>query len=253
MFVARDDGPVRTLTITNPERRNAIPGDQWKALAEGFADFERSAARALIIVGEGEHFCSGADLAAGFEGRFDSHEVVRTVSEAASALHRLTKPTVAAVDGFAVGAGLNLALGCDVLIATDRARFSEVFVRRGLTVDFGGTWLLPRRVGLAHAKELALTGRVFDAAEAERIGMVSLVVGPDRLDEVAHEVAAELAAGAPLAQRFIKAGLDRSFEMSFDEALSYEHAAQALLLSTEDVAEGLAAFLQKRPPEFKGR
>jgi 2-(1,2-epoxy-1,2-dihydrophenyl)acetyl-CoA isomerase len=179
--------------------------------------------------------------------------MVDRVSAAALALHRSSKPTVAAVDGVAAGAGLNLALGCDVLIASDRARFSEIFVRRGLTLDFAGTWLLPRRIGLARAKELALTGRMFDVVEAERLGLVARVVAAADLDATAMAMAGELAAGAPLAQRFIKAGLDRSFEMSFEEAVSYEQAAQSLLLSSQDFLEGVASFLQKRDPEFRGR
>jgi 2-(1,2-epoxy-1,2-dihydrophenyl)acetyl-CoA isomerase len=160
---------------------------------------------------------------------------------------------VAAVDGVAVGAGMNLALGCDVTIATDRARFSEIFVRRGLTVDFGGTWLLPRRIGLARAKELALTGRIISGSDAVSYGIVSRVVAADELRSVATEIAEELAAGAPLAQRFIKSGFDRSFEMTFDQALAHENQAQSVCATSEDVIEGVSAFLQKRAPEFKGR
>jgi len=152
-----------------------------------------------------------------------------------------------------VGAGLNLALGCDVAIATTRARFSEIFVRRGLTVDFGGTWLLPRHIGLARAKELALTGRMVSAEEALRYGLVAEVVEPGQLRGRAAAVAAELAAAAPRAQQFAKVGLERAFEMSFDEALEYESQAQALCSASEDVVEGVRAFLEKRPPGFKGR
>jgi 2-(1,2-epoxy-1,2-dihydrophenyl)acetyl-CoA isomerase len=157
------------------------------------------------------------------------------------------------VDGVAVGAGMNLALGCDVVVATDRARFSEIFVRRGLAVDFGGTWLLPRLVGLARAKELALTGRIVSAPEALEYGMISEVVAPPDLQRRAAEVAGTLAAGAPLAQRFVKEGFDRSLEMSFDEALEFEERSQVVCLMSEDVIEGVAAFLQKRDPEFRGR
>ena len=132
-------------------------------------------------------------------------------------------------------------------------RFAEIFVKRGLTVDFGGTWLLPRFVGLARAKELALTGRMVGAEEALEYGLVTDVVPVEDLVSLATEKALELAAGAPLAQRFIKEGFARSFEMSFDEALAFEHGAQALLLGSEDVAEGVTAFIQKRPPEFKGK
>jgi 2-(1,2-epoxy-1,2-dihydrophenyl)acetyl-CoA isomerase len=256
MFTVRDEGAVRWLTIDNPDRRNAIPADGWPALADALSDYESSPARALVITGAGRDFCSGADLS-GEEWEMASaavrYEAMLAVGAAARALHELTKPSVAAVDGVAVGAGMNLALGCDVTIATDRARFSEIFVRRGLTVDFGGTWLLPRRIGLARAKELALTGRIISGSDAVSYGIVSRVVAADELRSVATEIAEELAAGAPLAQRFIKSGFDRSFEMTFDQALAHENQAQSVCATSEDVIEGVSAFLQKRAPEFKGR
>ena len=165
----------------------------------------------------------------------------------------ITKPTIAAVDGVAVGAGMNLALGCDIVIATDRARFAEIFVRRGLTLDFGGTWLLPRLVGLARARELALTGRVVGAEEALGIGLVTDVVPAEDLIGRVDELAASLAAGAPLAQAFIKRAMDRSSAMTFEQALAFEEYAQGLLLGSEDLIEGAAAFIEKRAPEFRGR
>ncbi len=256
MFSITDDGPIRWLTIDNPARRNAIPPSEWGTLADHLQDFGASEQRALVITGAGEDFCSGADLAAGFSlqgGPTMAYEAMRPLNRAARTLYELGKPTVAAVDGVAVGTGMNLALGCDIVIATSRARFSEIFVRRGLVVDFGGLWLLPRRVGLARAKELALTGRVVGAEEALRYGVAAEVVAPEDLKRRSGEVAAELAAAAPRAQHTVKLGLDHSFEMSFDEALEYEAQAQAQCLTSEDVIEGVAAFLEKRPPQFKGR
>jgi len=257
MLKMHDDGPVRWLTIDNPQRRNAIPTEGWERLAEELFDFEESDQRALVITGAGEDFCSGADLAGDIgatamtaPGRYDG--MIR-VGAAARALHATTKPTLAAVDGVAVGAGMNLALGCDVVVASDRARFSEIFAKRGLTLDFGGTWLLPRLVGLARAKELALTGRIVGANEALEYGMIAEIVPAADLHSRAAELAGVLAGGAPLAQRFIKAGLDRSFGMSFSDALGYEEHAQSILLMSEDVIEGVASFLQKRDPDFKGR
>ncbi len=180
-------------------------------------------------------------------------EYMRLPNRAALALHRISKPTVAAVDGVAVGAGMNLALGCDVVIATERARFAEIFVNRGLTLDFGGTWLLPRLVGLARAREIALTGRMVGADEALEIGLVVEVVDHGAIDDRAMEVAAGLADGAPLAQHLIKVALDRSSSMTFEQALAFEGQAQSTLLGSEDLFEGAAAFFQKRPPDFKGR
>lgn len=154
---------MRWLTIDRPDRKNAIPFDGWSDLSAEFEAFEGSGQRVLVVTGAGGEFCAGADLDPSRIDRMqsveDRHARMKVVAAAALALHRLTKPTIAAVDGVAVGAGLNLALGCDVVVATNRARFSEIFVKRGLTVDFGGSWLLPRIVGLQRAKEMALIGR----------------------------------------------------------------------------------------------
>lgn len=256
MFSTADQGGVRWLTIDNPDRRNAISFSGWGDLAGLLQDFEESSARALVIVGAGSDFCSGADLGGDMvldRSIATTSAQMSNVGKAARSLHRLTKPTLAAVDGVAVGAGMNLALGCDVAIATDRVRFSEIFAKRGLTVDFGGTWLLPRRIGLAAAKELALTGRMVHSEEALALGLVSRIVPAAELRDTAAGIAEELAAGAPLAQRFIKSAFDRSFEMSFDQALAFEDQAQSILLSSEDVVEGVTAFLEKRPPDFQGR
>lgn len=254
---SESDQGVRWLTIDRPETKNAIPVDGWPQLGDAFIDFERSDDRVLIVAGAGGEFCSGADLD---PNRFSSgssvveaHRRMKIVGRAATALHTITKPTIAAVDGVAVGAGMNLALGCDVVVATDRARFSEIFVRRGLTVDFGGTWLLPRVVGLQRAKELALSGRIVSADEAEAIGLVLEVVAVEGLRDRVTELAHSFLAGAPLGQKFAKQGLNAAFESSFGESVSWEGQSQSILFSTEDVVEGVAAFLQKRGPEWKGR
>ena len=178
---------------------------------------------------------------------------MKEVGAAALALHRLTKPTIAAVDGVAAGAGMNLALGCDIILAATRARFSEIFVKRGLTVDFGGTWQLPRLVGLQRAKELVLSGRMVDSQEAKRIGLVLEVVDVGELADAAQDLAEAIAGNAPIPQMFAKRTLDRSFELSFEEALAQENQDQVICFATEDVTEGVASFLEKRPPDFKGR
>jgi 2-(1,2-epoxy-1,2-dihydrophenyl)acetyl-CoA isomerase len=255
--VVEDRGAVRQLTLTQPERKNAVPGHGWDEISTALADFAASRQRVVILRGAGPDFCSGADLNLDDLHDLKSPAVGRQYMQgpgaAATALHRLPKPSIAAVDGVAVGAGMNLAIGCDVVVATERARFAEVFVKRGLTLDSGGTWLLPRLVGMARARELALTGRIVDAAEALEIGLVSLMVAVDELGDAVESLAAELAEGAPLAQQFIKKGLSRSLDMTFEQAISYEDQAQATLLASDDLREGVAGFLEKRPPEFKGR
>lgn len=255
MLKIDDRGRVRWLTLDRPERKNAVPPAGWDRLREAFLDFQDSPQRALVVTGAGGDFCAGADLGGGppDQSVTERRARMRRVGEAALALHRIAKPTIAAVDGVAVGAGMNLALGCDIVVITDRARFSEIFAKRGLTVDFGGTWLLPRAVGLPRAKELALTGRMVGAGEAVRIGLALEAVPPADLEERATELAERLAAAAPVGQMFAKQGLNVSFESSFAEALDREGQAQAVCLGSEDAAEGIRAFLERRPPQFTGR
>ena len=251
-----DRGPVRWLTINRPARRNAIPMDGWPDLEKAILDFDTSSSRVLVITGAGGAFCSGADLdpsrVDGQLGVAAHHRRMKQVGAAAMALHRCTKPTIAAVDGIAAGAGLNLALGCDIAISSTRGRFSEIFVRRGLTVDFGGTWLLPRTVGPQRAKEMALSGRIVEAAEALAIGLVLETVEIDLLEARVTELAESFLAGAPIAQMFAKQGLNRAYDVPLAGALAWEDQAQAICLTTADVVEGVAAFLEKRSPDFRG-
>ena len=258
MFIdITDRGPVRWLTLNNPGRKNAIPSDGWNTLSAAFDSFEASTQRVLVVTGGGVDFCSGAELGgrgaeadASISGQVAG---MKEVGAAALALHRLTKPTIAAVDGVAAGAGMNLALGCDIVLATTRTRFSEIFVKRGLTVDFGGTWLLPRLVGLQRAKELVLSGRIVEAQEAKDIGLVLDLVDAEELPDTAQGLAESLAANAPIPQMLAKRTLDRSFELSFEEALVQENQDQVICFSTEDVIEGVASFLEKRSSSFKGK
>lgn len=247
-----DRDQVRWLTLDRAERKNAITSEGWDDLRGAFEDFETSPARVLVITGAGGAFCSGADLdpsARPETGVVAHRRRLARVGSAALALHRVTKPTVALVDGIAAGAGMNLALGCDLVLATSRARFSEIFVARGLTLDFGGSWLLPRIVGIQRAKELALTGRIVEAEEAVLIGLaLEIVDGPERVDQIT----ALLAAGAPVAQMLTKQNLNRAYALDLNQALAQEGQAQAICLSSEDFVEGVTSFLEKRPPRFSG-
>ena len=255
-LTSEDRGPVRWLVLDRVERKNAVPPEGWDDLRTAFSDFESSQQRVLVVTGAGGAFCSGADLdpaARNDTGIVAGRRRMQRVGEAAMALHRLTKPTIALVDGIAAGAGMNLALGCDLVIATTRARFSEIFVQRGLTVDFGGTWLLPRIVGLQRAKELSLTGRIIDASEARDIGLVLEVIEPDSVESRLKELTSTLAAGAPVAQMFTKQNLNHSLQLDFAQALAGEGQAQAICLSSEDAVEGVNSFLEKRPARFRGR
>lgn len=252
-----DDGAVRWLIIDRPDRKNAIPYDGWAQLVDALRAFEESEARVLVIRGEGGDFCAGADLDPSHRPELssaaDRHRRMKVVGEAAVTLHRLSKPSIAAVDGVAVGAGMNLALGCDVVVCSDRARFSEIFVKRGLTLDFGGSWLLPRVVGAQRARELALTGRMVNGEEAVSLGLALEVTTPERLYERAGELAEAFTAGAPFAQMLIKRALAASPHSGFPDAVAAEGQAQAVALGTEDAAEGIASFVEKRDPLWKGR
>jgi 2-(1,2-epoxy-1,2-dihydrophenyl)acetyl-CoA isomerase len=253
---SEDRGPARWLILDRVERKNAVPSDGWGDLRKAFLDFESSSQRVLVVTGAGGAFCSGADLDPADRsetGVVANRRRMQRVGEAAMALHRLTKPTVALVDGIAAGAGMNLALGCDLVVATTRARFSEIFVQRGLTVDFGGSWLLPRIVGLQRAKELSLTGRIIDAEEALGIGLVLEVIEPSTVDQRMEDLTSSLATGAPVAQMFAKENLNHSFQFDFAQALAAEGQAQSICLESEDAVEGVTAFLDKRPPTFRGR
>ncbi len=257
MFSIVDRESVRWLTLDRAGTRNAIPRDGWDVLREALAAFDRSDQRVLVITGANGDFCAGADVTGltGTEGSGieQARLAMKKVDSAAVALRRLSKPTIAAVEGVAAGAGMNLALGCDVVIASETARFTEVFVKRGLMLDFGGTWLLPRHVGLQRAKELAYSGRIVEGKEAAEIGLAMEAVAPGALLDRAAELAAVFAQGAPLAQMFTKVGIERGLASTFEDALAFETTAQSVCLSSEDVVEGVASFFEKRAPEFRGR
>jgi enoyl-CoA hydratase/carnithine racemase len=254
ILVERSNGLV-TVTLNRPDRLNAITNEMWVELAQVFREVShRKEDRALVITGAGAAFCSGADLGGGVGASDKSAlEHMRMIGEAAMALHRMPKPTVARVDGVAAGAGLNLALGCDLIVATDRSRFSEIFARRGLSVDFGGSWLLPRLIGLHRAKELVLLADVLSAPEAAAMGLVNRVVTPEQLDAAVTEWVDRLMAGPPIALSLSKMLLNKSFESSMDQALEAEAQAQAVNSASADAREARAAFLEKREPRFEGR
>ena len=257
LIVERKDGVV-TVTMNRPARKNAANGTMWREL---LATFEEVAAerddRVMVLTGAGDAFCSGADLGggAGVAGRPGDPFLVqlRALGDVALRLHRIPKPTIAKVGGVAAGAGMSMALGCDLVVASESARFSQIFSKRGLSVDFGASWLLPRFIGLHRAKELAFFADILDARQAAEFGLVNRVVPDDQLDAVVDEWATRLAAGPPLALSMTKTMLNNSFGLSMDQALEEEARSQAVNFATADTAEAMAAFQQKREPVFEGR
>jgi len=254
MLVDRAQNGVVTLTLNRPERKNAMNTAMFSELLTVFREVDVSSTdRVLVITGAGDAFCSGADLSD--RGSDPRHSLSRLhwVADIALALHRIPKPVIAKVNGVAVGAGMNLALACDLIVASDTARFSEIFARRGLSIDFGGSWLLPRLIGMHRAKELALFADIISAKEAAELGLVNRVLPPGELDAFVEDWANRLAAGPPIALSLTKRLITNSFNVTMDEALEAEGMAQSVNTGTEDTAEAIKAFLEKRDPKFKGR
>jgi enoyl-CoA hydratase/carnithine racemase len=246
-------GGIATVTINRPERKNAMGWPEWSRLGELVVEVTANPQdRVLVITGAGGDFCAGADLSStGSTG--SPLPNMRILAATAEALYRMPKPTIAKIDGVAVGAGANLALCCDLVVATERARFSEIFVKRGLSLDFGGSWLLPRIVGMQKAKELAFLGDILDAPTALGLGLVNRVLPVDEVDAFVADWAERLAAGPPVALSLTKALLDGGLSQSFGQALLAEGYAQSINLVSEDGREAMSAFLAKRPPVFTGR
>ena len=254
LLVDRTPNGVVTLTLNRPDKKNAMNATMFDELVAVFSEVDASTSdRVLVITGAGDAFCSGADLAD--RAKDTRHPLLRLhwASHVALALHRIPKPVIAKVNGVAVGAGMNLALGCDLIVASETARFSEIFARRGLTIDFGGSWLLPRLIGMHRAKELAFFADIVSAKTAAELGLVNRVVPSGDLDAVVADWADRLAAGPPLALSMAKRLLTNSFSMTMDEALEAEGMAQAVNGGTEDAPEAIRAFFEKREPRFRGR
>jgi enoyl-CoA hydratase/carnithine racemase len=251
---------VALVTLNRPGRLNAISTEMFDELNALCAAVEHDPdVRAVVLTGAGRGFCAGADLdTIGALSEMSVPEFMRVQehgADAIAALKSLPKPVIAAVNGPAAGGGLAIALAADVRIAAPEARFNVAFVRIGLSgCDVGVSWLLPRVVGLGHASELMLTGRLIDALEAERIGLVNRVVPAERLLGAAGEVAAEIAANSPFGVRLTKQVLQLNVDApSLQAAIAIENRNQVLASRTEDMAEALRAFHEKRPAEFTGR
>lgn len=249
---------VATLTIDRPAVKNALGPDEWRALGSAIAEAGSDVAvRVLIVTGEGGNFSAGGDVKTMPERLAlpapERRERLLADAQIIRAMRDLPKPILAAIDGVCVGAGLSLALACDLRIATKRAKLGAVFHRVGLTGDFGLLHLLPRTVGPARALELVLLAELIDAARAESIGLVTRVVDPERLSDETRALAARLADGPPVAQALSKQGLQRALEQELAATLEWEAFAQAIASRTDDAREGLAALAEKRPPRFTGR
>ena len=261
-LIVEREGAVVTVTLNRPERKNAMNGTMFAELGQVFLDTATRVGevRVLVLKGAGGAFCSGADLSGGGSGDVasqgaPSHPLINmdSVNRVALTLHDLPQPTIAAIDGDAVGAGCNLALGCDITLATPRSRLAQIFVRRGLAPDFGGSYLVPRLVGMHKAKLLCLTGDLISGADAVAMGLVSELVEADQLDSRVREIVEKLVAAAPIAQTLAKRLLNAGSVSTMAEALEAEGIAQSVNLLSDDAREARDAFVNKRPPVFRGR
>jgi 2-(1,2-epoxy-1,2-dihydrophenyl)acetyl-CoA isomerase len=250
-------GTIATITLNRPEALNALDLVMRRELAAVLDEIEADeGARVVVVTGAGGHFCAGGDVKSMRATRYSAAEGrarVESLNRTVSRLVDFPKPTIAMVDGYAVGAGSNLALCCDLIIASDRAKFGELFWKIGLVPDGGGTWLLSRVVGLARAKELIFTADIIDAAEAARIGLVNRVVPVADLVATTRALAEKIAGGPPAVLRMAKHMVNRAATSDLAAALDLEAFSQGIAISSEDHQEGLAAFFEKRPPKFTGR
>jgi 2-(1,2-epoxy-1,2-dihydrophenyl)acetyl-CoA isomerase len=267
ILLTNREAGVLKLTLNRPERKNSISPELREellaALDEARTDDE---IRAVVVTGAGDAFCSGVDLgrskvtegaSKGEQARPDLRAIreamKRGMQKVIRAIWELDKPVVASVNGVAAGGGAQLALVCDLVIASESARFIEIFVKRGLAVDSGGGWLLPRLVGLAKAKELVFFGDPISAPDALAAGLINKVVPAAELEAATRDWAERLARGPTRSIGASKGLLNRALQTDLDAALEEEATAQALVSQTRDFAEGVRAFAEKRDPEFRGR
>lgn len=250
---------VAMLTLNRPEKMNAFGGlmrqEVLEALEETASD---SDVRVVMITGAGKAFCVGGDINEFVDGSVQalSKEISSkrpVMSRIVLTINTMEKPVIAAGNGVAAGGGCNLALACDIRIASENARFGEVFTRRGLHPDWGGIYFLPHLVGYAKAAELIFSGEIVDAPEALKIGMVNKVVPQDDLLPTSWELAIRIARNAPIPVAFAKRGLQNFQKWDLAQAVDYEAYVLGVVMNSEDVREGFAAFLEKRNPVFKGR
>jgi 2-(1,2-epoxy-1,2-dihydrophenyl)acetyl-CoA isomerase len=251
-------GPVGRLTLNRPEKLNAFAGRMRDEIFDALAELDAPDVRVVVVTGAGRGFCSGADVrylaelldagdTASFEKLLDAGRRVVTK------IREMAVPVVASINGPAAGGGLNLALACDLRIASDRATFGQTFSRIGLAPDWGGLHFLPRLVGEAKAIELMMTGEIVGADDALRIGLVNRVVPHDTLAAETEKLADLLASRPPASLRTIKRGVYESGGWSLSDALDFETTSQLECFATDDAREGVAAFFEKRAPRFTGQ
>jgi 2-(1,2-epoxy-1,2-dihydrophenyl)acetyl-CoA isomerase len=258
ILLSQRDGAVARLTLNRPRSRNALSLALVDELAAAFESLGADGSvRAIVVTGAGGAFCSGADLktvlAEGPDLQANPEAYVDRFHRVIRAVDRAPQPVIAAVDGPAAGFGCDLALACDLRVVSPTASFQEIFTRIGLIPDGGGTFLLPRLVGLGRALELMMLGEALSAERALALGVANRLAPPDGLLAEATALATRLAEGPPLALSLIKRAARDGLDGSLDDALTRERKGQARCLTSEDAMEGVIAWMERRPPAFRGR
>ena len=258
-LILEKDGPIAVLTLNRPDKMNALSVEMREALPRALEEIQADdAVRAIILTGAGRGFCSGADVAvqaaraAGQVADASRQTLLQLVGSFILAFEKVNKPVIAAVNGVAAGVGLTMTLACDIRIASAAARFSAIWVKRGLIADGGASLLLPLTVGMEKALELCFTGEVINAQEAERIRLVSRVVPAEELMTRAKELAQKIAANPPISVELAKKVMWEKIRNQLREQLIFESYAQGLCRTTQDQKEAVKAFMEKREPVFKG-
>jgi enoyl-CoA hydratase len=252
VLVERDD-PIAVVTLNRPQQLNALSEPLMEELVERLTELDRDpAVRCIVLAGSDRAFAAGADIGELAEASAMDMLHARRV-ERWDAIRKLWTPLVAAVSGFCLGGGNELAMSCDLIVASETARFGQPETSLGIIPGAGGTQRLTRAVGKAKAMDVILTGRFLDAWEAERAGLVARVVAPEAWLYEAKRVAREIAAKGPVAQRLAKEAVNRSFDSTLELGLEHERRLLYLSFASDDAREGLTAFREKRDPEFEGR
>ena len=246
---------VLTLTLNRPDALNAFTVEMKDALLAALKDAARDkGVRVVVLTGAGRAFCAGQDLkeraAPGVNDL--GTELRQRYNPIILAMRRLEKPIIGAINGVAAGAGISIAMACDIVIASDKASFTEAFARVGLLPDTGSSWFLPRLVGYQRAAQMMFTGDPVDAATAAQVGLVNRVVPADQLMDEASSLATRLAQAAPTALALAKRALNRALNSNLEDALEFEAQLQSIAGRSADHKEGVAAFVEKRPPKFSG-
>lgn len=248
------NGRVGLITINRPQVRNALNFETWEYLTAAFAKLEADPEiRVIVVTGAGDKaFVAGADLNA-LKERSAVATFYGELPAALAKVEKSKKPLIAAINGFALGGGLELALACDIRIASDNAKFGQTEINVGIIPGYGGTQRLPRLVGLSLAKEMIFTGKIIGSAEAEKIGLVSRVVPAAELMNTVMALANDIAEKSPLIIQIAKQAINYGVDSNLQTALQLELLSQSLVFATDDHSEGIAAFLEKRPPVFTGK